>query len=164
MPPRTTKRRTTTNVKTKNNQNCQKIELYGSPTTKELKKKLSSRLVGGVGMAARVMRTSGKVAAGGLGRVAAGEVGDPAFVCGKTRKNNQGVREITQSRVPVWGNKASKSLTEKTCGDCGGRRNSQLLRRVCWRDPQGPRMCTKPPTWESAPEGPSLLVGSGESD
>ena len=39
MPPRTTKRRTTTNLKTKNNQNRQKIELYGSLTTKEIKKK-----------------------------------------------------------------------------------------------------------------------------
>ena len=47
LPPRTTKRRTTRNLKTKNNQNCQKIELYGSPTTKKLKKKHSSRLVGG---------------------------------------------------------------------------------------------------------------------
>ena len=43
----TTKRRITTNLKTKNNQNCQKIELYGSLMTKELKKKHSSRLVGG---------------------------------------------------------------------------------------------------------------------
>ena len=47
MPPRTTKRRTTTNLKTKNTQNCRKIKLYGSPTTKELKKKHSSRPVGG---------------------------------------------------------------------------------------------------------------------
>ena len=46
LPPRTTER-TTTNLKTKNNQNCQKIKLYGSLTTKELKKH-SSRLVGGV--------------------------------------------------------------------------------------------------------------------
>ena len=46
MPLHTTKRRTTTILKTKNNQNCQKIELYGSPTTKELKKKHSFRLVG----------------------------------------------------------------------------------------------------------------------
>ena len=46
MLPHTTQRRTT-NLKTKNNQNCQKIKLYGSPTTKELKKKHSSRLVGG---------------------------------------------------------------------------------------------------------------------
>ena len=42
----TTKRRAT-NLKTKNNQKCQKIKVYGSPTTKELKKKYSSRLVGG---------------------------------------------------------------------------------------------------------------------
>ena len=32
----------------KRNQNCQKIELYGSPITKELKKKHSFRMVGGV--------------------------------------------------------------------------------------------------------------------
>ena len=50
VSPRTTKRRTTTNLKTKNNQNCQKIELYGSQTTKELKKKHSPRLVGGAEM------------------------------------------------------------------------------------------------------------------
>ena len=37
----------TTNLKTKNNQKCQKIKLYGSPTTKEIKKKHSSTLVGG---------------------------------------------------------------------------------------------------------------------
>ena len=47
MPPHTTRRWTKTNLKTKNNQNCQKIELYGSLTTKELKKKHSSKPVGG---------------------------------------------------------------------------------------------------------------------
>ena len=47
LPPYTTKRKTTTNIKTKHNQSCQKIELYGSPTTKELKKKHSPRPVGG---------------------------------------------------------------------------------------------------------------------
>ena len=48
----TTKRRITTNLKTKTNQNGQKIKLYGlpSPTIKELKEKHSSRLVGGVEM------------------------------------------------------------------------------------------------------------------
>ena len=45
-----TQRRKTTNLKTKNNQNCQKFELYGSPTIKELKKKDSFRLVGGAEM------------------------------------------------------------------------------------------------------------------
>ena len=48
LPPCTTKR-TTTNLKTENNQHCQKIELYGSQTTNELKKH-SSRLEGGVEM------------------------------------------------------------------------------------------------------------------
>ena len=47
VPPHTTKSRTTTNLKTKSNQNCQKIELYGSLSTKELKKKHSSRPAGG---------------------------------------------------------------------------------------------------------------------
>ena len=46
LPPHTTKRKTT-NLKTKNNQNCQKAKLCGSLTTKELKKKHSSKLVGG---------------------------------------------------------------------------------------------------------------------
>ena len=35
------------NYKTTITQNCQKIELYGSPTTKELNKSHSSRQVGG---------------------------------------------------------------------------------------------------------------------
>ena len=38
----------TTNLKTKNNQNCQKIGLYGNLSTKELKKKHSLRLAGRV--------------------------------------------------------------------------------------------------------------------
>ena len=73
MLPHTTKRRTTTNLKTKSNQNCQKIELYGSLTTKELKKKHSSRLVGGAEMGSWVERTCGKVADGGPG--------GPTFAC-----------------------------------------------------------------------------------
>ena len=36
--PRTTKRRITTNLKTINNQKCQKIKLHGTPTMKELEK------------------------------------------------------------------------------------------------------------------------------
>ena len=43
--PHITQRRITTNLKTINNQKCQKIKLHGSPTTKELKKH-SPRLVG----------------------------------------------------------------------------------------------------------------------
>ena len=53
--------------KNKNNQNCLQIKLYGSLTTKELKKKHSSRLVGGMEMGSQVERTLGKAVAGGLG-------------------------------------------------------------------------------------------------
>ena len=67
VPPHTTKRRTT-NLKTRNNQNWQKIKLYESPTTKELKKKHSSRQVGGVEMGSQVERTHGKATNGGSGR------------------------------------------------------------------------------------------------
>ena len=50
----------------KNNQNCQKIELYGSPTTKELKKH-SSRQVGRAETGSGAERMRGEVAAGGPG-------------------------------------------------------------------------------------------------
>ena len=68
VPPHTTKRRTT-NLKTKN-KNSQKIKLYGSLTTKELKKKHSSRPVGGA------ERTCSKTAAGGPGQ-ARQQLADP---------------------------------------------------------------------------------------
>ena len=42
----------------------QKIELYGSPTTKEIKKKHSSRPVGGAETGSWAERTHGKAAAG----------------------------------------------------------------------------------------------------
>ena len=73
MPPGTTKRRKTKNLKTKNNQNCQKIKLCRSPTMMELKKKHSSRLVGEAKMGSGVGRTHSKVVAGGPG--------GPTFVC-----------------------------------------------------------------------------------
>ena len=47
LPACTTKRKKPTNLKTKNNHNFQKMELYGSLTNKQLKKKHSFRLVGG---------------------------------------------------------------------------------------------------------------------
>ena len=74
MPPSTMKRRTT-NLKPKNSQNCQKIELYGSPTTKELKKKHSFRLLGGA-------KTGSQSREDQTVEVAACRLGCPTFVCG----------------------------------------------------------------------------------
>ena len=55
--------------KNNNNHNCQKIKLYGSLTTKELKKKHSSRPIGGAETGNQAERTCGKVVAGGPGRL-----------------------------------------------------------------------------------------------
>ena len=61
----------TTNLKTKNNQNCQKIKLYGSLTTKELKKKHPDRQEGR------------RQAVGQRGLVVSGswQSGGPTFTC-----------------------------------------------------------------------------------
>ena len=56
------------------------------------------------------------------------------------------------TRVLAQENKASKTLAVKTCGACGGGRNSQSHRRVGWRGSWDPRIYTSPPTQESAPE------------
>ena len=59
LPHRT--KRMTTNLKTKSNQNCQKIKLHRSPTIKELKKH-SSKLVGAAEKGSGAERRHGKVA------------------------------------------------------------------------------------------------------
>ena len=79
-PPHTTIRRITTNLKAKYSQNCQKIELHGSPTIKDLKKKYSSRQVGGERQGAMAEITwcgSGSEAA------VAGGTGGPMFTQGR---------------------------------------------------------------------------------
>ena len=137
--------------------------MYVSPTTKEIKKKHSSRPIGGAERGSQAERTQGKAAAGGPSKVAdcgggwaklqlAGEAaaGGPG-----DRPHNPGLQHEE---------KRNKTSKYKTCGGCGSRRHSKPHKRVCWRYPQGPRTYTKPPTWESAPEGPNLLVGSGGSD
>ena len=91
-----------------NNQNCRKIELYGSLTTKKLKKKHSSRLVGG--------------------KETGSQDGEQQGVGWRTRQSNICVRinqeeqlgsEIDYTRVPIKEKKASKTLTVKTCGMLG---------------------------------------------
>ena len=126
VPPLTTKR-ATTNLKTKNNQDCQKVKLWKSDNqgVKEETFILTGRGRDGQAAGAESKRD----------KVVAGRVGGPTFVRGYTWRNNWGARQTTQHRVPVQGNKASKPLTEKTCGCCDTGRNSQPHRRVCWGDP-----------------------------
>ena len=119
MPPRTTKRKTTTNLKTKTNQKCQKIKLYGSQKTKEKKKIFIQTSRRGREDAARGPR-AGKGATGGQREVAAGIPGEVAaggtrritFACKQTRSKNRGESQTTQPSDPVPRNKASKPLNE----------------------------------------------------
>ena len=160
--PHRTKRRTTTNLKTKNNQNCQEIEVYGSPTT--ITKIYSFRLVRGVETGSQGKEDVRQGVAWRTGWARWQLVGQAVpHLCADNREEQLGSEINHATRVTAWGNKASEPLAVKICGGCGGGRDSQPYRRVCWRNPQGPRMYTNPPTQESAP-GPNLLVGSGGSD
>ena len=111
LAPHTTKRRTTTNLKTKSNQNCQKTKLYGSLTTKKLKKKPSSRpgRRGRRQLAARQQLEDYSRQGGWLVEQV------PHFHVGKLG-GKMGATQTPQPRVPVQRNKASKPLTEKICG------------------------------------------------
>ena len=111
MPPHTTKR-TTTNLKTYNNQNYQKIELYESPTTKALKKKHLYRPAG-------AERTCSELVAGGAG--------GPTSVCRKTGRNDWGARQTMKPRVPVQGNKVSKLWLKKSVGVPAVRETPSLI-------------------------------------
>ena len=130
--------------------------MYGSPTPKELKEEtlIQTSRRGGDGpldgedlwqdsgwrtqRGARLWSRAGKAAAGGLA----------------TARKTQG---------PSVGKLSLKPLAENTCGGWGGsRKKSQPHRRIPWRDPQGPRMYTNPPTWNQHQKGPICLWVVGE--
>ena len=85
-------------------------------------------------------------------------------LCADKLGGTTGEWEPMQLRVPAQGNKASKTLKKSLWGLRNQEKLPQPHRKVHWTDPQGPRTYTNPPTQESAPEGPNLLVGSGGSD
>ena len=112
-----------------------------------VKKKHSPRPVGGVEMGRRGRGLVARQLAGGPGWAKRWledqavphhvQINQEEQLGSRTDPTNQGSRT---------GIKASKPLTVKIYGGCGSGRNSQPHRRVHWRDPQGPRMYTKPPT------------------
>ena len=114
-PHCTTKRRTTTNLKTKNNQNWQKIELHGISTTKESKKKHSSRRVGGVETGSQAGRTRGKE-----GLVARQRLEGPAVPHLRADKPSGPTREQDRLHNPGFQcreTKPQRLLTKNSCGD-----------------------------------------------
>ena len=125
-------------------------------------------------MGSRVERTRDKAVVGGPGR-AKWQLVDPerwqlmelAVPHSHADRPGGTTGEEDRPRNPglQWGEKKPQISDWKHPGDWGSSgRNSQPHRRVRWRDPQGPRTCTSPPTQETAPEGPNLIVGSGGRD
>ena len=175
MPPLTTKRRTTTNFKNKKqpelteNRTVWKSDNQGvkEETFIQTSRRGGDGQLGGEdsGLGSGWRTRVGKAALGGPGEMVNFGRADP---CSHTDKpgGTTGEPDRPSNRgFQPRGNKASRPLTENTCGGCGSSgRNSQPHGRVRWRDPQDPRTYTNPPPWESAPEGPNLIVGSGGSD
>ena len=141
-------------------------------TAKELKKKHSYRLVGGAEMGSRSREdlqpgsSWGRQVSGWWTGRGSSCWSRQFHICMQINWEEQLGSEtdcVTQGSS-MGEKKVSKPLAVKICGGCGSGRNSHLHKTVCWRDPQGPRMYTNPPTEESAPGGPNLLVDSRGSD
>ena len=131
--------------------------MYGSLTTKELKKKKhSSRQVGGAETGSWSERTCGKVAARGHSSL--------TFACGQTGRNNGGARWTTHPGVPVKENRASKPLTEKKLWGLRPQEKLPASQESSLEGPTGSQNIYKPTTQESAPEEPNLLMGSRGGD
>ena len=123
--------------------------------------------------AARSKRTLSKVAARGQGQVRR-QLADWArhswqsgwsHICVEINQEQQlGSKRDRTTYGSSVGKESLETSAVNTFGDCGRGRNSWSHRRVHWRDPQGPRMYTNPPSRESPPDGPNLLVGSGGGD
>ena len=128
------------------------------------KEKHSSRPVGGAEASSQVWKDS-RQGGGWKTGMSSSWLSGQLHICIQIKREEQlGSQMVCTTQGSSEGNKASQPLTEKTCGGCSSGRNSQPHRRVHWRDPKGPRMYVKPPTQESALEGPNLFVGSGRGD
>ena len=97
--------------KNKNNQNCQKIKLPGSQTTKGLKKKHSSRSVGGAEMVSWDGEDSWQ--GGGwsptVDKVAAGRLGGPTFCMWINQEEQLGSKTDHTTQGSSMGNENLKT-------------------------------------------------------
>ena len=84
-------------------------------TTRELKKKhfIQTGRRGGDGQHRQRGCTARQRLENLAGETAAGGPGSPTICMQINWENNREVRQATHPRVPVWGNKASKPITEK---------------------------------------------------
>ena len=155
MPPLTPKKRTT-NLKTKNNQNWLKIKLYGSLTTKKLKKTHSSRLVGGADTGTR----------GEEGwRQGSGWQSEQPHICVQINQEEQlGSETDCATQVSTVGKYSLKTYDWKNLWGLRQREKLPALQESSLERSTRSYNLKNPPNWKSAPEGPNLLVGSWRSD
>ena len=163
VPPCTTKRRTTTNLKTKKQLELTENQTVWKSDNKGFKETFNQTgRRGGQGQLGREDLQQGGswwTPKGGWQR------GRSHIRVQINREEQLGSETDRTTQGSCQGKWSLKTLTENSCGGWGySERRSQPHRRVPWRDPQGPRACTSPPTRESAREGPNLLVGGGGSD
>ena len=133
------------------------MELYRSPTTKELKKKHLPRHVGGAETGSWVESTHSKVAARGLGWVQQQLVD---WVVPHSHADKLGGTTGEQDRLSNPGFqhgliKASKLLTEKTCGVVAAGETPSLTGEFIG-ETQRVLQCTQThPPWSQHQKGPS---------
>ena len=81
MPPRTTKRRTTTNIKTKKQPELPENQTVWKSDNQEVKEETFLQTGRGVEMGSQAERMLRKAVTGGLGEVVAGRADGPTFAC-----------------------------------------------------------------------------------
>ena len=91
---------------------------------------------------------------------------DPTFAHRWTRTRRTAGSEADHAAQGSSSGRLSLKLLIENAHGGGGRPWGRLpaSQERSWRDPQGPRVCTSPPTQEPAPEGPSWIVGIGVED
>ena len=155
--PCTTKRRTTTNLKTKIQPELPENRTIWKSDKQEVKEETF------IQTSRRAEMGNWGGGGGGPARRRLADQKVPHLPVDKPGGTTGDGDRLHNPALQHWDKKISKPLAVKICRGCGDRRNRQPHRRVHWRDPWGPRMYTSPPTQKSAPEGPNSFVGSRRS-
>ena len=82
------------------------------------------------------------------------------------RDEQRGGERSTPSNPALQRGEIKPQTSERKCPWGLGQQQERFpaSQERSWRDSQGPRVCTSPPTREPEPEGPNLIVGSTASD
>ena len=99
----------------------------------------------------------------GAGKVAAGRLGGPKFACGYTGRNNWGVRQTVQPRVPGEIKPQNLQLKKPVRVEAAGETPS-LTGEFVGETHRILECAQNHPPWNQHQKGPNLLVGSRGSE